>query len=167
MYSDGLLSNLSPLSSLFWLRSAEAYLNLAEAQACMGNEAGARAALLPLLQNRYNAKAPEMDLAPLAGTALVERIRLERRLELVLEGHRWFDLRRYRVCAVHPQRTSITHDYTYYVDRNSSSPTETHRFVLTEDDASWTLPIPFEVLQFNTGMEGNGNLYRTYTVVTP
>ena len=35
------------------------------------------------------------EISGLTGTALVERIRLERRLELCYEGHRWFDLRRY------------------------------------------------------------------------
>ena len=64
-----------------------------------------------------------------------------------------------------PEKISIAHNYTYYEERGSSKPLETRRFLLTEDDPSWTQPIPQEVLDFNTGMEGNGNPWRTYTVV--
>ena len=99
------------------------------------------------------------------GEQLVTDIRNERRREFVMQGQRWFDLRRYRVCQVYPQKKSITHDYTYYVERNSTQKTETHRFVLTEDDLSWTLPIPQEVLDFNTGMKNNGNQWRDFTVL--
>jgi starch-binding outer membrane protein, SusD/RagB family len=45
--------------------------------------------------------------------------------------------------------------------------TETHVFTLTEDDPSWTCPIPQEVIEFNTGMKNNGNLYRDYVAVEP
>ncbi|MBQ3826613.1 MAG: RagB/SusD family nutrient uptake outer membrane protein, partial [Prevotella sp.] len=88
-----------------------------------------------------------------------------RRLELVLEGHRWFDLRRYRVCKVQPEKKSITHNYTLYKDRGSDDFIETRQYVLTEDDESWTLPIPQEVLDFNTGMPNNPNKWRDYVVV--
>ena len=47
----------------------------------------------------------------------------------------------------------------------SATALETRRFVLTEDAPSWTQPIPQEVLDFNTGMENNGNLWREYTLV--
>lgn len=84
------------ISDNFVLRTAETYLNLAEAAACLGNEYTTEAL------NAYNT-IRERRLAnytedrSLTGKDLVEAIRLERRLELCFEGHRWFDLRRYMV----------------------------------------------------------------------
>ncbi|MBQ6965522.1 MAG: RagB/SusD family nutrient uptake outer membrane protein [Bacteroidaceae bacterium] len=162
-YTYSLEYRTSPVSSLFWLRSAEAYLNLAEAQAYLGDEDAARATINTLRRARY-ATGSTWELTS-TGSQLISDLRRERRCELVLQGHRWFDLRRYRVCTVQPEKQSITHHYTYYQERGSSVPLETHQFVLTEEDPSWTQPIPQEVLDFNTGMEGNGNLWREYTVV--
>lgn len=166
VYNNALSGVQQQVSSLFWLRSAEAYLNLAEAEAYAGNEAEARAALLTLMKCRYATGAQELNIEGKSGVSLVNLIRDERRREFAFEGQRWFDLRRYRVCKPYPSKISITHDYTYYESRSSTKATETHRFVLTEDDASWTLPIPAEVLKFNTGMKNNDNQWRTYTVVS-
>lgn len=165
-YNEGRSGDQAPVSSLFLLRSAEAYANLAEAEAYMGNDDDARETLLTLMKARYEVGALELNIGNLTGNSLIDFIREERRREFPLEGHRWFDLRRYRVCTVNPKKTSITHDYTYYESRNSTRITEVHRFVLGEEDASWTLPIPQEVINFNTGMPNNGNQWREYTVIT-
>jgi len=152
------------ISSLFWLRSGEAYLNLAEAEAYMGNETEARNAVNEIRKNRYVSAAKDWEITS-SGSQLISDIRNERKRELLCEGHRWFDLRRYRVCKVQPEKISITHTFTMYVDDNSSVPTETRQFVLTEDDPSWTAPIPQEVINFNTGMPNNGNVARNFTIV--
>ena len=163
-YSEGLRGYIPEVSSIFWMRSAEAYLNLAEAEAYQGNEDAARSALNKLRAARIKKDAAELNITS-NGSKLIKDIRLERRKELMLQGHRWFDLRRYRVCSVEPEKISITHDYTIYAERGRAEVKETHRFVLTEDDASWTLPIPNEVLEYNTDMQNNGNQWREYTVV--
>lgn len=152
------------ISSMFWLRSGEAYMNLAEAEAYMGKEKEARAAVNEIRKNRYATAARDWEITS-TGSQLITDIRNERKRELICEGHRWFDLRRYRVCTVQPEKISITHTFTLYVDDNSTVPTETRQFVLTEDDPSWTAPIPQEVINFNTGMPNNGNVARNYTVV--
>ena len=139
-------------------------MNLAEAKAYMGEEDEARAAVNEIRKNRYHEAAKDWAINS-TGSQLVKDIRDERKRELVCEGHRWFDLRRYRVCTVQPEKISITHTFTLYVDDNSVVPTETRQFVLTEDDPSWTAPIPQEVINFNTGMMNNGNVARSYTVV--
>jgi hypothetical protein len=42
--------------------------------------------------------------------------------------------------------------------------TECHVFVLEPNDPGYTLPIPYSVLEFNTGMENNERVERQYTV---
>lgn len=153
------------ISSMFWLRSGEAYMNLAEAEAYMGNEDEARAAVNEIRKNRYSSAAKNWQITS-TGSQLISDIRNERKRELICEGHRWFDLRRYRVCSVQPEKISIVHTFSVYPDETSSVPTETRQFVLTEDDPSWTAPIPYEVIKFNTGMPNNGNIERGYTLVS-
>lgn len=163
-FNTYIVGTVIPVSSVFWMRSAEAYLNLAEAEAYMGNEEDARRAINTLRAARFTPSASDLMISS-TGSQLINDIRKERRMELAFEGHRWFDLRRYRVCSVQPSKISITHDFSVYQDHNSTTPTETRRFILTQDDNSWTLPIPNEVLEFNTGMENNPNQWRTYTVI--
>ena len=149
MYYTHYLSKQAEVSSLFWLRSGEAYLNLAEAEAYMGHEDQARNALNTLRKARIFKGAADL-LVTSTGSSLITDIRKERR---------------YRVCSVQPEKISITHNYTLYKERGQSEIIETRQFVLTEDDDSWTLPIPQEVLDFNTGMPNNPNKWREYTVV--
>jgi hypothetical protein len=151
------------VSGLFLLRSAEAYLNYAEAEAYMGDEAEAQRAVTMLRANRFDTSSNYQVTA--TGADLISAIRRERRLELVLEGHRWFDLRRYMVCQVQPESISIAHEWTTYSDHLSTKVVERRRYVLEENDPAYTLPIPQEVLTFNTGMENNVRPWRNYTSV--
>ncbi|WP_196885996.1 RagB/SusD family nutrient uptake outer membrane protein [Aureivirga sp. CE67] len=73
------------------LRAGEVVLNKAEALYNLGNEAEALAALNTLRQNRYTGFTPGTE----TGTDLLDAIRLERRLELAFEGHRFYDLKRW------------------------------------------------------------------------
>lgn len=153
--------NYVDISDKFCFRSAEAYLIKAEAEAYMGHEDAARQALNTLRAQRY---APGTDYAVTAtGDNLIKTIRNERERELCLEGQRWFDLRRYRVCQVLPQKETITHHYYYYESRNSSTRTALHTFTLQPDDWGWVLPIPQEVLDANNGMKNNERGTRTYS----
>jgi len=149
-------TNNANVSDNFMFRTAEAWLNLAEAYACMGgenNEQEARTALDRLRQHRI--ETSHYEATALSGDALIEEIRAERRRELCFEGHRWFDLRRYTVSEKAPFTGSIRNTYSeydyfwddwewkYYWDVSSSSTYE-----LTAGDPAWTLQIPYEVLQF-------------------
>lgn len=71
-------------------RSAEAKLNIAEAQFNLGNEGAALTALDDVRTKRY-LTPPNGE----AGTALRDAIRLERRLEFAFEYQRFFDLKRW------------------------------------------------------------------------
>ena len=92
-------------------------------------------------------------------------IREERRKELALEGHRWFDLRRYRVCQKYPYSTELKRYYYIYSDRSSTDVVECRLFTLEKDDKAYTLNIPQEVLDYNYEMENNERPFRTYQTV--
>jgi hypothetical protein len=72
------------------VRSAEVLLNRAEANYRNGNSTAALADLNLLKTNRYTGHTN----VTLSGTALLDEILLERRLELAFEGDRFFDLKR-------------------------------------------------------------------------
>ncbi|WP_321479477.1 RagB/SusD family nutrient uptake outer membrane protein [uncultured Bacteroides sp.] len=162
VYNGGWRNNAAEVSDKFLFRSAEAYLIKAEAEAYLGKDQQARAALNTLRQNRYT-QGTNYEVTS-SGQELVTEIRNERRKELALEGARWFDIRRYSVCDVYPESKPITHDYYYYESRSNTVKTEVHTFTLEANDKAYTLPIPNEVLTFNTGMKNNERPNRTYTV---
>jgi hypothetical protein len=78
------------LQNLPIIRGSELYMIRAEARFRTGNAAGARADL-NALRTKRGISAVAGDLA---GNALFEAIMDERRKEFVLEGHRWFDLKK-------------------------------------------------------------------------
>ena len=72
------------------IRLSEVYLNRAEANARLGNDAEAQADL-DLIRQRGLASAPAVTAT---GQALIDEILIERRIELGYEGHRIHDLMR-------------------------------------------------------------------------
>ena len=150
----------SSLSSNFCFRTAEAYLNLAEASAYMGEESDARDALNHL--RGYRLDASQYEDVTATGADLITEIREERQRELCLEGHRWFDLRRYMVCEVQPYAKPIRHSYSTFEEiYNPGSwsyewvAVQTNVYELEPNDDAYTLPIPREVLDYNIGMQNN------------
>ena len=136
----------------FMFRTAEAYLNGAEAAACSGDEATARRMLKALRDNRLKESGELTE----SGQELVDLIRRERQCELCFEGHRWFDLRRYTVCEKFPYSKEITHRYIKYQSVNYLNiPVETVDYTLEENDAAYTLSLPKEVLDFQNTLEYN------------
>lgn len=73
-----------------WLRTAEIYLNKAEACCHTGDEAAAREAL-----NAVRSRAGMPDVTA-SGDELLEAVKHERRIELAFEEHRYFDVRRWK-----------------------------------------------------------------------
>ncbi|MBT1687611.1 RagB/SusD family nutrient uptake outer membrane protein [Dawidia soli] len=80
--------NLSPW---IYFRITEFYLNYAEAEIALNNEEAARTAI-----NAVRDRVGMPDVVE-SGAALVERYRNERRVELALENHRFFDIRRWEI----------------------------------------------------------------------
>jgi hypothetical protein len=73
-------------------RLAEMYLNLAEAEMELGHAAKAVEALNPVRRRAGIKTLSESEIT-------LDRIRNERRVELAFEGHRFWDLRRWRIAA--------------------------------------------------------------------
>ncbi len=122
-------------------RLPEAYLNLAEAAAKGGDDEIALKALNDLRRKRFSNEGEYKDISGISGEKLVERIRLERRLELCFEGHRWFDLKRYGM-------PSIVH-----VWKDNGTPIQS--YTLSEKDPFYVIPIPDDVLDKNKNLEQN------------
>lgn len=117
-------------------RVAEMYLNVAEAAAQSDQLPQARIRLLELMQKRYTQKAytaKAIAVNAMNKEALVEEILKERARELTFEGHRWFDLRR----TTRPRIEKVIKGETY---------------VLEQDDARYTIPIPKDAIAANPGL---------------
>ncbi|MDF2189016.1 RagB/SusD family nutrient uptake outer membrane protein [Paraflavitalea sp. CAU 1676] len=89
--------NATTQTNKFWIlsRLSEIYLNYAEAEFYLGHEATARQ-YLNLLRNRAGIGVGLTE----SGTDLEKRIRNERQVELCFEGHRYYDVRRWKVADV-------------------------------------------------------------------
>lgn len=135
-------------------RATEAYLNLAEAAAFDNDEAKAREIIALLLEKRF-ANAPSVNES---GNDLIDLIRAERRRELCLEGHRWYDLRRYCVCEKYPWSKPYRHTwaevkYDYYSYDYIKVRERTYE--LEAFDKAYTLAYPKEVIEFQNTIGSN------------
>lgn len=114
------------------LRTSEMYLIRAEAAARRNTGTDAVNALLDLNTlrgSRIRNYVPGTEV----GQALINAIALERRKELLGEGHRWFDIKR----------------TDRVIDRNSGDE-------LPANDRFWAWPIPFAELQTNPMPQNDG-----------
>lgn len=144
-------------SDVFCIRTAEAYLLLAEAEAQQGNDAAACRQLNLLRAERVR----DAEDISLSGAELITFIREERERELCLEGHRWFDLRRYQVDAKYPYSTTIEHTFTFiktvdYADVRD----HTNYYRLEPNDEAYTLDIPKQVRDHQVSIGSNPRPFR-------
>lgn len=129
----------------FVIRSAEAYLNKAEAEAML-DKADAKETIKTLLINRFeNGNIP--DISRLSGEELVKFIREERRRELCFECHRWFDLRRYAVSPKYPESKEIIHPI-YTPEQTSDGSFRLKRY---QEETAYVFQIPGYEIEFNKG----------------
>lgn len=160
------LMGKSEVSDVFVLRSAEIYLNLAEALAMQGKSAETVRLLKQLHQNRYKVGAalPDIDTSP---KGLINEIRKERRMELCFESQRWFDIRRYRVQSQSPEKIELTHTYTIYKKEGRNSfPDVTYFYTLpANEDEGYVLPLPREERTFNDIIQDNPRIERKPTKI--
>ena len=163
--SEASAGTYKSVSDVFSIRTAEAYLNMAEAEAQLGKDSEACKWLDKLRNKRIEGNTP----LSLTGQQLVYFTRDERERELCLEGHRWFDLRRYMVDGKYPYSKEITHtmtvvkyeDWEYVVDHTSY-------YTLKKNDDAYTLDIPIEERDFQPSIGSNPRPVRNAVkTVTP
>lgn len=125
-------------------RTAELYLNRAEAymeKYKAGESEYGQLAVNDLNELRKNRFTDYTDYTLSTVEDLEYMCRLERRRELFMEGHRWFDLRRYGMPRI---------EHTW-VSENGQRTT----YVLQEKDPGYTLPISQDVLDRNPKLVQN------------
>lgn len=138
---------------IVWIRSAEAYLNRAEARV-LADAQDLEGALEDLNELRRHRIANYTDVNYTDVETLLTEIRNERRKELCLEGHRWFDLRRYGM-------PSITRDFRTRLS------TPLLRYTLKEKDPFYTLPIPESIMKNNNKLEQNPSAFAPERIGVP
>lgn len=133
-----------------YCRYAEILLNYAEAAYFLGEETTARQ-YLNMVRSRPSVQMPPVTEG---GDALFERIKNERRVELYLEEHRFFDIRRWKLTI-----PANDHLKKLNIERNPSSGEKTYslsdlmEFALPE--RMYLLPIPQEEMDKNPKLEQN------------
>lgn len=142
-------SNMSHTPWAFY-RYAEILLNYAEANYFLGDEATARE-YINMVRRR-----PSVNMPPVteSGEALFERIVNERRIELVFEEHRWFDVRRWKIL---PQVAD--EDRTRMIIRKNPDGTKQYEVAFWKEgkynEANYLLPIPQSEINKNALLEQN------------
>ncbi|MDR0575140.1 MAG: RagB/SusD family nutrient uptake outer membrane protein [Tannerella sp.] len=135
-------------------RLSEFYLNYAEAQYYLGNEEQCRWAVNQI-RGRQDIDMPSIPSA-ITGEDLLNKVYQERRIELALEGHRYYDLRRWKLAATYEGVDAMgvsvgkTGDDTFTYDFN--------RTVLKVDfkEQYYRLPIPrSEIVKSNDALIQN------------
>lgn len=83
------------------IRRSEMYLIQAESRARTGNDAGAQTAVNTIRTNRG------LTATALTGTALIDLIMNERRVEFAMEGHRFYDFKRLGLDVPKPAASGV------------------------------------------------------------
>lgn len=140
------------VSNQFLFRSAEAYLNAAEACAHLGENQKAMEYINQLRSYRVSGD----NILNLSGADLVKFVRAERERELCLEGQRWYDMRRYAVDEQFPEITKVEHSFTTYAYISYRYiPQNTNYYELSTDDGGMVLNIPKSVRDFQNSIGSN------------
>lgn len=131
-------------------RLSEIYLNYAEACSALGEDGEALIYL-----NKIRTEKGGMPAVNASGTALMEKIRHERRIELCFEGHRYFDIRRWGIAEIGSE------DAKGVIIRKQSNGTFTYE-IMTVQERTWTpgfyyYPIPRTEIQKNPAIVQNPN----------
>lgn len=123
-------------------RIAEMYLIRAEANHRLGNDNDAKADIRLIRQNRIAGYSPSSDVIP----DVLEAIQVERRKELVGEGHRWFDAKRYGLSFNRGSTPGV-----------GDCPSTAPDCELNAGDKRFVFPIPQGEIQANPAMKNQQN----------
>jgi hypothetical protein len=131
-----------PTTPWIMFRYAEILLNYAEAQFQLGNEDVARQ-YINEVRSRASVNMPDVP-ETISGDALKKRIRNERRIELVFEGHRYFDIRRWKIASETETKNILGVSITKSDDGTKTYNFKKNLITRTWDDRLYLLPIPRE-----------------------
>lgn len=142
-------NNMSQTPWTFY-RYAEILLNYAEASYFLGDEATTRE-YINMVRSRPSVSMPDVTET---GAALFDRLVNERRIELVFEEHRWFDVRRWMIL---PQVAE--EDRTRMIIRKNPDGTKQYEVAFWKEgvfnQANYLLPIPQSEINKNSLLEQN------------
>ena len=131
-------------------RYAEVLLNYAEANYFLGNEEVTRE-YLNRVRKRPSVNMPEITDS---GESLFQKIVNERRIELVFEEHRWFDIRRWEILP-----EVANEDLKRIIIRKQPDGTKTYEVAFWKEgkynEANYLLPIPQIEINKNGLLEQN------------
>jgi len=138
-------STVRPTNPWIFYRYAEILLNYAEAKFELGDEATARM-YLNIVRRRPGVNMPDVTES---AEALRKRIQNERRIELVFEGHRFFDVRRWQI-AEGKEPTPLL---AMNIQKNGSAKTYTISQLISRKfrKANYLVPIPREEIDKSLG----------------
>ncbi|MEP7268477.1 MAG: RagB/SusD family nutrient uptake outer membrane protein [Saprospiraceae bacterium] len=131
------VSSSNSVGDIPYMRAGEMYLILAEAKARSGDEEGAKMALFTLMKNRD----PQATKSTTTGSALIDEILIQRRIELWGEGFRFTDLKRLNLPL---NRNGANHQSALCLI-----------FDVPAGDKSWEFLIPRDELNANPKMVQN------------
>ena len=127
-------------NSFPFMRAEEMLLIEAEAACYNGDEATARKCLSDLVALRN----PGQDVSSLSGDALLEQVKLQRRMELWGEGFNWFDLKRWNMPMVrNPWEAGNV---------NSNNIPAIYQLRKEANDPGWRFIIPQSETQYNNAI---------------
>ncbi|HEY3403141.1 MAG TPA: RagB/SusD family nutrient uptake outer membrane protein [Ohtaekwangia sp.] len=144
-------STVRSTSPYIMFRFAEILLNYAEAQYMLGNEGEARD-YVNMVRSRPGVDMPDITEG---GAPLLARIQNERRIELAFEGHRYFDVRRWKIAPV-TESADIMGVFIKKMLDNSK--TREPRLLIDRpvwDDKWYLLPIPRAEINRSVDSEGD------------
>ncbi len=149
----GCNSGPSGSSSPTWIRYryGEVLLNYAEASYELGNEETARE-YLNMVRSRPSVDMPDVTET---GEALWDRIVNERRIELVFEEHRFFDVRRWMIAEDVLSEPRMKMDIHKDPDTGERTFTVEHFQPANFNEWNYLAPIPQEVIDQNDLIEQN------------
>jgi hypothetical protein len=150
-------STVRPTTPWIMFRYAEVLLNYAEASFMLGTAEGEETArqYLNMVRNRPGVEMPPVDAT---GENLLDRIRHERRIELVFEGHRYFDVRRWKIA----DETESKNIMGVTIEKNGNTKTYIPKQLVERswDDRLYRLPIPqVEIDRSNGALDQNPGYY--------
>lgn len=131
-------------------RLAEVYLNYAEALYHMGNEGEARN-YINRVRSRGSVQMPDITVS---GNDLLKAIEHERQIELCFEGHRFFDVRRWKIAG----ETDNEPLMGVQIKQESGNNFSYSYFELQErvfNDANYFFPVPQSEINKNGKLEQN------------